>query len=130
MATKYTYSVWKRKTASAQVKLFEWKGNDTVNGKKVSEYITRWDLFDTVYAPLKLCKVKESVYFEVTVEWSWVSAQAQAMRHALSRALASQDEGFRKVLKAVWFLTRDARKVERKKPWLHKARKSIQWSKR
>ena len=47
MANKYTYTIWKRKTASAQVKLFEGKGTDMVNGKKISEYVTRSDLFTT-----------------------------------------------------------------------------------
>ena len=130
MANKYTYTLWKRKTTSAQVKIFEWKGNNTVNGKDISDYITRSDLFDTIYAPLKLCKVKDDAYFELTISGWWVSAQAQAIRHGLARGLASKDEGFKKILKAAWFLTRDARKVERKKPGLHKARKAIQWSKR
>ncbi len=130
MAKKYTYSIWKRKTASAQVKLFEWKGEDVINWKKVSEYITRSDLFDVIYSPLKLCKVKDETYFEIKISGSWISAQAEAIKHWLARSLASKDESFRKILKAAWFLTRDARKVERKKPWLHKARKAMQWSKR
>lgn len=130
MANKYLYNVWKRKTASAQVKLFEGKGKNTINGKDVSEYITRADLFDVVFSPLKLCKVKENFYFEVEVAGSWVSAQAEAIRHGLSRNLSEKDEWFRKVLKAAWFLTRDARKVERKKPGKKKARKSPSWSKR
>lgn len=130
MASKYTYNIWKRKTASAQVKLFEGKGKDMINGKQVSEYITRTDLFDVVYAPLKICKVKENYYFDVKITWSWISSQADAIRLWISRNLAEIDEGFRKILKAAWFLTRDARKVERKKPGLHKARKAIQWSKR
>jgi small subunit ribosomal protein S9 len=127
---KYTYTIWKRKTASAQVKIFEWKGDTTINGKKIDEYISRQDLFDVIYSPLKLCKVKDNTYFEVKIVGSWISAQAEAIRHGLSRWLASKDEGFRKILKAAWMLTRDARKVERKKPWLHKARKAMQWSKR
>ena len=128
--TKYIYSIWKRKTASAQAKVFEWKWENVINGKKISEYITRTDLFDTVYNPLKLCKVKDTTYFDVKVIGSWISAQADAIAHALSKALASKDEGFRKILKAAGLLTRDARKVERKKPGLHKARKGMQWSKR
>lgn len=130
MTKKYTYSIWKRKTASAQIKLFEGKWSDIINWKKVSEYITRADLFDTIYSPLKLCKVKENVYFEVKISWSGVSAQAEAIRHGLAKNLASKDESFKKILRAAWMLTRDARKVERKKPGLHKARKAIQWSKR
>jgi len=130
MANKYTYTIWKRKTASAQVKLFEGKGEDKVNGKKITEYITRSDLFDTIYSPLKLCKIKDKFYFEVAISGSGISAQAEAIRHGLARSLASSDEGFKKVLKAAGLLTRDARKVERKKPGRHKARKGMQWSKR
>lgn len=130
MANKYIYNVWKRKTASAQVKLFEGKGKNTINWVDASEYIKRSDLFDVVFSPLKICKVKDNFYFEVAVTGSWVSAQAEAIRHGLSRNLASSDEGFKKLLKAAWFLTRDARKVERKKPGKKKARKSPSWSKR
>ena len=127
---KYTYTIWRRKTASAQVKLFEGKGDDMVNGKKITEYVTRTDLFDTIYSPLKLCKVKEKFYFEVDIAGSGESAQAEAIRHGLARSLASSDEGFKAILKAAGLLTRDARKVERKKPGRHKARKGMQWSKR
>lgn len=130
MANKYIYNIWKRKTASAQVKLFEWKGSDTINGKKANEYISRADLFEVVYAPLKVCKVKDNFYFEIEISGSWESSQAEAMRLWLARALAEKDEGFKKILKASWFLTRDSRKVERKKPGRHKSRKSPQWSKR
>lgn len=130
MANKYLYNIWKRKTASAQVKLFEGKGKSTINGKTVPEYIKRSDLFDTVFAPLKILKLKDAYYFEVAVTGSGVAAQAEAIRHGLARNLAEADASFRKVLKEAGFLTRDARKVERKKPGLHKARKSIQWSKR
>ncbi len=127
---KYTYTIWRRKTASAQVKLFEGKGNDMINGKKITDYVTRTDLFDTIYSPLKMCKVKEKFYFEVQISGSGISAQAEAIRHGLARSLASSDEGFKAILKASGLLTRDARKVERKKPGNHKARKGMQWSKR
>ena len=130
MANKYIYNVWKRKTASAQVKLFEGKWKNTINGKDASEYITRADLFEVVFAPLKICEVKDNYYFEVAVTGSWISAQAEAIRHGLSRNLASSDEGFKRLLKVAGFLTRDSRKVERKKPGKKKARKSPSWSKR
>ena len=130
MINKYIYSTWKRKTASAQVRLFDWIWENTVNGKKITDYVTRQDLFDVIYNPLKLCKIKDKVYFEIKIVGSWISAQAWAIKHALSKAIASKNEGFRKILKAAGFLTCDARKVERKKPGLHKARKASQWSKR
>lgn len=130
MSAKYTYTIGRRKTASAQIRLFEGKGTDTVNGKNASEYITRSDLFDSVYAPIKLCKLKDSVYFEVKVSGSGESAQVGAIAHGLARALAEKDNSLRAILKAEGMLTRDARKVERKKPGRHKARKGMQWSKR
>ncbi|PID87317.1 30S ribosomal protein S9 [Candidatus Gracilibacteria bacterium] len=130
MANKYTYNVGKRKTASAQVKLFEGKGKDKINGIDLPVYVKRSDLYDTIYSPLKICKVKDNYYFEVAVSGSGVSAQAESIRHGLARNLAEADEGFKKILKEAGFLTRDSRKVERKKPGRHKARKSIQWSKR
>jgi small subunit ribosomal protein S9 len=77
-----------------------------------------------------VCKVLEGTYFDVEVLGSGDSSQAGAIALGLARALASQDEGHRKVLKASGLLTRDARKVERKKPGLKKARKSPSWSKR
>lgn len=126
----YDFSIWKRKTATAQIKLFEWNKESTINGKKVWEYITREDLFDVIFAPLKVCKVKDNFFFEVEVVWSGISAQAQAIRHGLSRSLAWKQDTFKKILKSAWFLTRDSRVVERKKPGKHKARKWIQWSKR
>mgnify|MGYP005621554725 CR=1 FL=1 len=130
MAQKYIYAVWRKKTASAQIKLFEWKWDSLINGKKFNEYISRSDLFDVVLRPLKICKVLDGTHFDVSVEWSGESSQSAAIALWLARALASQDEGHRKVLKASGLLTRDARKVERKKPGLKKARKSPSWSKR
>ena len=128
--SKYTYSVWKRKTASAQIRLFEWKGKDMINWKEIEKYISRSDLFDVIYTALKITKLKDKFYFEVKVAGSGESAQAQAIRHGLARALVLKDEALRSVLKEAWLLTRDARKVERKKPGRHKARKAMQWSKR
>ncbi len=130
MANKYIHAIWRRKTSTAQVRLFEGSGNSTINWKEVSTYITRQDLFDVAFAPVKLCSLKDKVFFEVKVEGSWISAQVQAIRHGLARALAQKDESFKKALKAAGLLTRDARKVERKKPGKKKARKSPSWSKR
>jgi len=127
---KYIYSVWKRKTASAQVKLFEGTWKDMINGKVASEYIKRKDLFDVLYTAIKLTKLKDKVYFDVKVSGSGESAQAEAINYGIAKALVEKNSSLRPILKQAWLLTRDARKVERKKPWLHKARKAIQWSKR
>lgn len=130
MSQKYIYSLGKRKTASVQIHLFEWKWESLINEKQVGTYITRSDLFEIAFRPLKLCKVFDGVYFHAIAQGGWESSQAAAIAHGISRALASQDEGHKKVLKAAGLLTRDARKVERKKPGLKKARKSPSWSKR
>lgn len=130
MTNKYIHAIWRRKTASAQIRLFEGEWKSTINWKDVSVYVTRQDLFDVAFAPVKLCSLKDKVFFEVKVEGSWISAQVQAIGHWLSRALAEKSEANKKLLKAAWLLTRDARKVERKKPGKKKARKSPSWSKR
>lgn len=128
--TKYIYTVWKRKTASAQVRLFEGTWKDMVNGKLISEYITRSDLFDVVYTAINLSKMKGKVYFEIAVQGSGESAQADAMKAWIAKALVLKDETLKPLMRQAGLMTRDARKVERKKPGLHKARKASQWSKR
>lgn len=125
---KYTYAIGRRKTATAQVRLFAGKGDSEVNGRPLKEYVTRDDLLSTVHAPLKIAGGE--YHFSVKVEGSGESAQAQAIAHGISRALVDLDETFKTALREQGLLTRDARKVERKKPGLHKARKRIQWSKR
>lgn len=129
MAT-YTYAIGRRKTATARVKLFEGTGQDMINGKKSWDYVTRADLFEILYTPLKSTKLKDKMFFEVLVEGSGISAQVDAISFALSRAISAKDTTLRKILKSAELLTSDSRKVERKKPGHHKARKSTQWSKR
>jgi small subunit ribosomal protein S9 len=128
--TKYSYALGRRKTAVAQIRLFKWKGESTINTKPVDTYITRADLFHVIYAPLKTAWVYDSFHFDIKVAGSGPKSQAEAIRHAIARALIIADENLRQALKWAWFLTRDARKVERKKPGLHKARKAGSWSKR
>ena len=127
---KYSYAVGRRKTAVAQIRLYKWKGESTINAKPIDAYIQRSDLFHTVYSPLKVAGVYDSFHFDITVSGSGESAQAQAIRHAVARALVESDANLKITLKGAGFLTRDARKVERKKPGLHKARKAGSWSKR
>jgi small subunit ribosomal protein S9 len=127
---KYSYAIGRRKTAVAQIRLYAGKGESTVNTKPIDAYITRSDLFHMIYAPLKTAGVYDSFHFDIIVSGSGEASQAGAIRHAVARALVVNDENLRKTLKGAGFLTRDARKVERKKPGLHKARKSPSWSKR
>ncbi len=126
---EYTYSIGRRKTATAQVRLFAGKGESEVNGRPLKEYISRTDLVSLVHVPFKVAGAGD-YHFSVTVRGSGESAQAQAIAHGISRALVLIDETCKTALREHGLLTRDARKVERKKPGLHKARKAIQWSKR
>lgn len=130
MANKYIHAIGRRKTASAQVRLYDGVGKNTVNGKDIWEYITRQDLFDKAFAPLKVTELKDSLHFDIKVAGWGISAQVHAIWHSLARALLKKDVANRKVLKEASLLTRDARKVERKKPGKKKARKSPSWSKR
>lgn len=127
---KYSYAVGRRKTAVAQVRLYAGKGESTVNSRPVDSYVKRADLFHTIYSPLKVAGMYDAFHFDIKVAGSGESAQAEAIRHAIARALVGTDENLRKALKGAGFLTRDARKVERKKPGLHKSRKAPSWSKR
>jgi len=83
-----------------------------------------------VTQPLKLIGRLKDFDFSILVKGGGKRAQAEATRHAIARALVIFNKETRPVLKAKGFLTRDARKTERKKPGLKKARRAPQWSKR
>lgn len=127
---KYVYAIGRRKTATAQVRLFAGSGTSEINGKPMNEYIHRSDLFSVLLAPLKALGAQDTHHFHVTVAGSGESAQAEAIRLGIARALVLENAVARKTLKDEGFLKRDSRTVERKKPGLHKARKASQWSKR
>lgn len=65
---QYSYAVGRRKTATAQIRLFQGKGANTVNGLPIETYVKRADLFSTIYSPLKVAGVYEGYHFEVKVE--------------------------------------------------------------
>jgi len=127
---KYTYAIGRRKTATAQVRLFAGSGTSEINGKPMNEYIHRSDLFAVLLSPLKTIGMHDKYHFQVTVEGSGEHSQAEAIRLGIARALVIESATNRKPLKDEGFLKRDSRIVERKKPGLHKARKASQWSKR
>ncbi len=128
---EYLYSVGRRKTACAQVRLVKkGKGEITVNGKDFTNYFPTADLQERVLAPLKLVGQMEKLSLSVSVKGSGKVAQAEAIRHGLSRSLLLLNPNFKKPLKKAGFLTRDPRVKERKKPGLKRARKAPQWDKR
>lgn len=124
------YATGRRKTSSARVYLSKGKGDITVNSKPLNEYFGRQVAQMLVMQPLKLTELDEKVNIKVMVKGGGSFGQAGAIRHGISRALIDYDEELRPQLKKAGLLTRDPRKVERKKPGLKKARKSSQFSKR
>ncbi|GAD00994.1 SSU ribosomal protein S9p [Agarivorans albus MKT 106] len=83
-----------------------------------------------VRQPLELTELLEKVDLLVTVKGGGTTGQAGAIRHGITRALMEYDESLRPELRKAGFVTRDARKVERKKVGLRKARRRPQFSKR
>ncbi len=129
--TSFITAVGRRKTAIASVRMsIAPKSSVTVNGKSPKDYF-KTDLRALV-AIEALSKAESTDNYRVTahVSGGGVSAQADALRHAISRAIVKAEPKTRSVLKKATFLKRDPRAKERKKPGLVKARKAKQWSKR
>ncbi|MDP3402957.1 MAG: 30S ribosomal protein S9 [bacterium] len=127
----YVTAVGRRKTASARVKLTPADKNSvTVNGMDAREYFNTAERESVTGDAFRVEEHKNNYEVMARVQGGGKSAQAVAVRHAISRALTLIEEGSRPALKAAGFLKRDPRAVERKKPGLRKARKSPQWSKR
>ncbi len=130
MASQYIYSVGKRKTAIARVKLFQGgNGEVKVNDKAAKQYFTALQI-ENLFAPLVLTGQKGSFDIEARLTGGGKSAQSDAIRHGISRALLLVNPEFRTELKRAGFLRRDSRTKERKKPGLHRARRAPQFSKR
>ena len=130
MSSEIHYATGRRKTSSARVYLKKGKGTIVVNDRKLDEYFGRKVAQMLVKQPLELAELSEKIDLNVKVKGGGSFGQAGAIRHGISRALISYDEELRPQLKSAGLLTRDPRKVERKKPGLVKARKSKQFSKR
>jgi small subunit ribosomal protein S9 len=120
----------KRKTSVARVILRPGKGEYTVNGRSLESYFPRPTLQHTARQPLETAGYQESMDVVAKIHGGGVSAQADALRHGVARALIEVDPQLRTDLKRRGFLTRDARAKERKKAGLKKARKRPQFSKR
>lgn len=130
--TAYIEGIGRRKTATARVRLTPAKATKIdINGKSLEDYFGRTAHQHDV---LSILDVKEAgvVDYDITVRvsGSGLSAQAEAIRLGLARALVKEKADRRSVLKPLGFLERDQRSVERKKFGLRKARRRPQWSKR
>jgi small subunit ribosomal protein S9 len=123
-------TIGRRKTAVARIFVKPGTGNITVNKRDYKEYFPAETLQVVVNQPLAVTDQLGKLDIIVNVKGGGVAGQAEAVRHALSRALCEQDAEQRPALKKEGFLTRDPRMVERKKPGRAKARKRFQFSKR
>lgn len=130
---RYTEGVGRRKTATARVRLFpnEQATSITVNGKPLNEYFPAEAEQAQVLSVLKVDEAGIGSYtITAKVLGGGFSAQAEAIRLGIARALVKERHDRRIPLKRAGYLRRDPRAVERKKFGLRKARRSPQWSKR
>jgi len=127
----YFYAIGKRKTSRATVKLFPGgKGEIKVNDLDLRKWADSDAILRAVLHPLELLGVKKDFDFEIRTSGGGKSAQGEAIRLGISRALVKKEAKLREQLKEAGFLTRDPRSKERKKPGLKKARRAPQFSKR
>lgn len=124
------YGTGRRKTSSARVFMRRGTGRIIVNRRPLDEYFGRETARMVVRQPLQEAQRTDDFDFTVTVRGGGGTGQAGAIRLGIARALCEYDETHRPALRRAGLLTRDARKVERKKVGLHKARKRPQYSKR
>jgi small subunit ribosomal protein S9 len=125
-----TYATGKRKTASARVWIKPGTGVISVNKRKFEDYFVRETSRMIAKQPLELLEAADQFDILVNVRGGGTAAQAEAVRHGIARALCEADSERRPTLKRAGFLTRDSRKVERKKYGRPGARKRFQYSKR
>ena len=123
-------TVGRRKTSKARVFLVKGSGLITVNKKKLDDYFGREVARMVVRQPLEVVQMSNGVDIMATVKGGGSFGQAGAIQLGIARALVEYDESLKMSLKKEGFLTRDSRKVERKKVGLRKARKRPQYSKR
>ncbi len=125
------YATGKRKTAVARVWVSNGSGNITINKKGLDEYFGGLEYAKLkVQYPISLANLIGKIDIYATVKGSGIMAQAEALRHGISKALSEFDSDLRGVFKPLGLLSRDSRAKERKKYGKKKARKSFQWSKR
>ena len=124
------YGTGRRKSSVARVYLTRGSGNIVVNKRTLDQYFGRETARMVVRQPLSVVELVDKLDITIRVVGGGGTGQAGAIRHGITRALISYDETLRGPLRKAGFVTRDSRKVERKKVGLHKARKAPQYSKR
>ena len=124
------FTTGKRKSSIARIIVTKGNGVIEVNGRKLNDYFTRDTSILILKQPLVLTNHETSFDIKVNVQGGGLTGQADAIKHAITKALLEFDKELRPSLKEAGFITRDARIKERKKPGQPKARKKFQFSKR
>jgi small subunit ribosomal protein S9 len=124
------WTTGRRKSAVARVRMLPGSGTITVNERTLEDYFPRPTSRMRILEPFEATETVGQYDVLVSVEGGGIAAQADAVRHGISRALISATETLRPMLRKGGMLTRDPREVERKKYGRHKARKRPQYSKR
>jgi len=125
------YATGKRKAAIAKVWMTPGNGEILINGKTLDQWLGGHETLKMkVRLPLEATKQLESMNVKATTLGGGYSAQADALKHGITKALMEFEPTFRAILKPMGLVTRDSRVVERKKPGKKKARRSPQFSKR
>jgi len=130
MSTETWYGTGRRKTSTARVYIRPGSGEITINARPLDRFFGRKTARMIVRQPLEFAALADKFDVAVNVSGGGTTGQAGAIRHGLTRALLAYDENLRTLLRKAGFVTRDARKVERKKVGLRKARRATQYSKR
>jgi small subunit ribosomal protein S9 len=128
---QYIEAIGRRKTAIARVRITPASdANVVVNQKPIGKYFIVPKLAQKAVAALQQLHMEDKFHVSAKVVGGGINAQAEAVRLGIARALVKSDDGFHKTLRIVGLLTRDSRKVERKKYGFKKARRAPQWAKR
>ena len=130
MSESKFYGTGRRKCSTARVFIASGKGEITVNSLPFKKYLCRDTLATIVTQPLVATESIKSFTIKINVNGGGLTGQAGAIRLGIAKALLQVNKEFRPILKSKGFLTRDARKVERKKPGQPGARANFQFSKR
>jgi len=130
MPSPVVQATGRRKSSVARVRLYEGSGTFELNGRTLEDYFPQLALRLRVLEPLKLVDVEGRYDIKATIEGGGSTGQSDALRLGIARALVAADGELRPALKREGMLTRDARRVERKKYGLRKARRAPQFTKR
>lgn len=128
--TPTTHTIGRRKEAVCRVFLTPGSGKWSLNGRTLGDYFPRPALVTAIQQPFAVTETLGSYDVKASLAGGGQTGQAGALRLAIARGLVKIDETYRRKLRDLGLLTRDARAVERKKPGRPKARKKFQFSKR